>query len=109
MGLFSMVSDSVKSAQMNSAAKEIAQYQFTIQDILRNTPIISLTPYDVSRIRNLVDMMESKLSFIENKMNTLDSFHLPLTFIIMPNGQQLNVTEYVKLHKELINGYKAMF
>lgn len=103
-----MVSDSVKSAQMNSAAKEIAQYQFTIQDILRNTPIMSLTPYDVRRITNLVNMMESKLSFIEYKMNTLDSFHLPLTFIIMPNGQQLNVAEYVRLHKNLVQHYRNM-
>ncbi len=94
---------------MNSAAKEIAQYQFTIQDILRNNPIISLTPYDVRRIKNLVDMMESKLGFIENKMNTLDSFHLPLTFIIMPNGQQLNVAEYVRMHKELIRNYQTLF
>lgn len=109
MGLFSMVSDSVKSAQMNSAAKEIAEYQFTIQDILRNTPIVSLTPYDIKRIRNIVDLMESKLGYIENKMNTLDSFHLPLTFIIMPNGQQLSVAEYVRIHKGLISNYKTMF
>ena len=94
---------------MNTAAKEIAQYQFTIQDILRSTPLVSLTPYDIRRLRNIVDMMESKLRFIENKMNTLDSFHLPLTFIIMPNGQQLNVTEYVRMHRELIRNYKALF
>ena len=94
---------------MNSAAKEIAEYQFTIQDITRNTPIVSLTSYDVRRIRNLVDLMESKLGFIENKMNTLDPFHLPLTFIIMPNGKQLSVTEYIRLHKELIQNYKALF
>ena len=105
-----MAADSVKSAQMNSAAKQITEYQYSIQQILRNyTPLESPTPYDKQRIRNLVDLMDSKLGYIENKMQTLDSFHLPLTFIIMPNGQQLAVTEYVRLHKELICNYRNLF
>ena len=98
-----MVTDSIKSVQMNAAAKEITEYQHTIQNILKNYTIFaSPTSYDIRRIKNLVDMMENKLKFIENKMSTLDSYHLPLTFIIMPNGQQLSVTEYVKLYKTLI-------
>ena len=109
MGLFSMAADSIKSAQMNAAAKQITEYQMNIQQILRNyTPLDTPTYYDQQRLRNLVDLMESKLGYIENKMHTLDPFHLPLTFIIMPNGQQLAVTEYVRLHKELICNYRNL-
>lgn len=107
MGLFSMAADSVKSAQMNSAAKQITEYQYSIQGILRNySPFETLTPYDKQRVRNLVDLMESKLGYIENKMHTLDPFHLPLTFIIMPNGEQLAVTKYVMLHKDMVRNYR---
>lgn len=105
-----MTVDSVKSAQMNAAAKEITEYQMNIQRILRNyTPFSTPTPYDIQRLRNLVDLMESKLGYIEDKMHTLAPDHLPLTFIIMPNGEQLSVSKYVQLHKGLINDYRNLF
>ena len=54
-----MAADSVKSAQMNAAAKQITEYQMNIQQILRNyTPLDTPTYYDQQRLRNLVDLMK---------------------------------------------------